>query len=209
MKIYSRISRIALMVAALSAGASLGQAQGFFGQRFEFPHPAIGSWFGRAVELCAPGDATCPKAALFMTPTITSDGNFIGNDSLTLAGPPFGPHTTAHGHWVATSGTDVVVDYVFMLPGTDATTVNALRFRWQASVNSYNTMVGFVNIYFGPPIPVKWEALATGSFPSFPDELQIPLISPAKFYTDAAQCPAGPASGCPLIFKFQIQRVIQ
>ena len=173
-------------------------------------HPAIGSWFGRAVELCATGDKTCPQAALFHdADDYFRMATFIGNDSLTLAGPPFGPHTTAHGHWVATSGTDIVIDYVFMLPGADATTVNALRFRWQASVNSYNTMVGTVNIFFGPPIPVKWEVIAAGAYPTFPNELLVPLTPPAKFVTDPAQCPGGPASGCPLVFKFQIQRVTQ
>lgn len=208
MSVCSRIFTVSLMVAVASGGASFAQAPNFFGQRFETVHPAIGSWFGRAVELCAAGDATCPKAALYMTPTITADGIFLGNDSLTLAGPPFGPHTTAHGHWIATSSSDIVVDYVFMLPGTDATTVNALRFRWEASVVSWNTMVGYVNIFFGPPMPVKWEALTSSQFPAIPPELSIPLTPPAKFYTDPAQCSGG-LPVCPLIFKFTIQRVTQ
>src|SRR4051794_8454747 len=113
-------------------------------------HPAVGSYFGRAVQVCAPG-APCPQIALFMTPTLTGDGLFIGNDSLTLGGAPFGPHTTAHGEWIPTSKTGFVADYTFMLlptPPTPTPSISALRFRWLANVINRDTIIGFVNIYF-------------------------------------------------------------
>jgi hypothetical protein len=70
-------------------------------------------------------------------------------------------------------------------------------------------MVGYVNIFFGPPIPVVWQSLTTSQFPTIPPEQVIPMTPPAKFYTDPAQCPGGPAAGCPLIFKFTVQRITQ
>lgn len=76
-------------------------------------HPAVGSWFGKAVQLT--GGVT-PGLALFMTPTIGADGTFLGNDSLALGAPPFGPHTTAHGSWAQSGRDSIVADYVFMLP---------------------------------------------------------------------------------------------
>lgn len=93
-----------------------------------------------------------------------------------------------------------------MLPGADATTVNAARFRWQATVRTWNTMVGYVNIFFGPPMPVAWQSLTADQFPAIPPEQLVPLTPPARFYDDPALCPGGPPS-CPLIFKFTVQRV--
>ena len=171
-------------------------------------HPAIGSWFGRAVQLCAFSDTKCFKVALFMTPTLTGDGQFIGNDSLALGGPPFGPHTTAHGRWVPVSNTDIIADYVFMLPGTTAASLSAVRFRWEASTVGFDSMVGFVNIFFGPEIPIVWEDLTAPQFPSLPAETIPTLTPPAKFYKDPAFCATGPPA-CPLIFKFKINRVSQ
>src|SRR5262249_61545332 len=84
-------------------------------------HAAVGSYFGKAIELCATGVApsACafgnPALALMMTPTLYSDGMFIGNDSFAIGQAPFGPHTTAHGQWIATSATEFTADYTFML----------------------------------------------------------------------------------------------
>lgn len=169
-------------------------------------HPAVGSYFGRAVQVCAPG-APCPQIALFMTPTLTGDGLFLGNDSLTLGDAPFGPHTTAHGQWVPTSKTGFVADYTFMLPPTPPTptpTVSALRFRWLANVIDADTIVGFVNIYFFPPIPVQWESLGANQFPGLPSEASGVITSPAGVVTDPATCAT---LGCPLVFKFTVKRV--
>ena len=205
MSFFSRISLISLIV---GAGAWLAPAQVFpVAQVFPTQHPAVGSWFGIAVESCATGDTTCPQASLYMTPTIYADGNFIGNDNFSFGGPPFGPHSTAHGQWVPLSGDSILVDYVFMLPGADATTINALRFRWQAFVTSPTTMQGYVNIYFGPPMPVAWQSLTATQFPTIPSQQIVPLTPPTAFYTDPSLCPGGPAAGCPLMFKFSIQRV--
>ena len=81
-----RISRFLFIVAVVSVGVPLASPQGFAEERLAHPHPAVGSWFGRAVELCAPADETCPKAALYMTPTLYVDGNFVGNDSFAIGG---------------------------------------------------------------------------------------------------------------------------
>ncbi len=89
MGIYTRIFMFGLVAAACSG---VSQAQGLF--NFAGANPWVGSWFGMARELCATGEATCPQASLFMTPSICADGNIVGNDN-------FGPHTTAHGQWKA------------------------------------------------------------------------------------------------------------
>ena len=171
-----------------------------------YEHPAVGSWFGKAVQLCSPPEASCFKVALFMTPTLYPNGEFLGNDSLALGGPPFGPHTTAHGKWVPTSGTDIIADYVFMLPASVPTSVTGLRFRWQASTIRWDTMQGYVNIFFGPEIPMVWQNLTANQFPDLPPETAPMLTPPVRFVTDPAQCPSGPPA-CPLVFKFTIKRV--
>ncbi len=175
-------------------------------------HPAVGSWVGIATEVCQTGVApsACtgglPAVALFMTPTIFADGNFIGNDSLALGTAPFGPHTTAHGKWVPTSQTDFVADYVFLLnsfpPVPD--TLTGARFRWVASVTSPDTMNGWVNFYAIPGIPAKWASAGSDSFPVFPSEA-LPLVtSPTVFYKSPDECKTAP---CPFVFKFTIKRV--
>jgi hypothetical protein len=174
-------------------------------------HPAIGSWFGKAIQLCAnPNPPACSQISLFMTPTLTADGQFVGNDSLALGGPPFGPHTTAHGRWIPTSNSGIIADYVFMLNGTplagNAPTLTVLRFRWHATVVKWDTMQGYVNIFFGADVPLGWVSLGTTDFPVLPNEAQATLTPPANFYTDAAGCSSGPPT-CPLIFKFTIKRI--
>lgn len=175
-------------------------------------HPAVGSWFGRAVQVCPAGVApsACsggqPASALFMTPTLTADGIFLGNDSFALLGAPFGPHTTAHGSWVPTSPTDFTAEYVFMSPTFPpvADTVSGFRFRWLAQVISADTAVGYVNLYILPAVPVTWTPLQQDEFPSFPGEASGFVSPPAGVVKDPSTCLA---SGCPLVFKFTIKRV--
>jgi hypothetical protein len=190
-----------LPAAHLAASSEEGNAHGKTAN-----HPAVGSYFGRAVQLCAAG-APCPQIALFMTPTLTGDGLFLGNDSLTLGDAPFGPHTTAHGQWVPTSKTGFIADYTFMLPPTPPTptpTVSALRFRWLADAIDDQTLVGYVNIYFFPPIPIAWEPLAANQFPALPPEAAGAVTSPAGVVTDPSTCTT---IGCPLVFRFTVKRV--
>ena len=174
-------------------------------------HPAVGSWFGRAVELCRSTDdpiISCngliPAFDLYMTPTLTSDGLFIGNDSLSLGGPPFAPHTTAHGEWVPNGKQAFIADYVFMLNGLGGMT--GLRFRWDAKVINATTAIGFVNIYFQPSIPPAWEPLTTNQFPTFPPLANGLVTSPAGVVHNPDDCPFNFTS-CPLVFKFTIKRV--
>jgi hypothetical protein len=198
---FAAMTALACVSAAVGMSAAGGDEQG---NGRTANHPAVGSYFGRAVQVCAPG-APCPQIALFMTPTLTGDGLFIGNDSLTLGGAPFGPHTTAHGEWVPTSKTGFVADYTFMLTApTPTPSITALRFRWLANVINRDTIVGYVNIYFFPPIPVEWEPLAANQFPSFPDEGLGTITPPNGVVTDPATCTT---AGCPLVFKFTVKRV--
>jgi hypothetical protein len=175
-------------------------------------HPAVGSWIGIATQVCQAGVApsACgaggPAISLFMTPTLTSDGDFVADDTLTLQGPPFGPHTTAHGRWIPTSSTEFIADYVFMIksypPVED--TINCLRARWLAQVISPNEIVGHVNAYIVPSIPVSWSKLSAEDFPAFPVEGLPVVTSPQIFYNDPSECQG---QGCPLVFKFRIKRV--
>lgn len=206
--------RLVASTLVLALGAPLAAAA-----QDSFPragHGAVGSWFGRAVEVCQTGvpvaacTAGLPAIGLFMTPTLNEDGTFIGNDSLALGAPPFGPHTTAHGQWVAIDETQFTVDYTFMLntfPPTAAEnpTVSALRFRWAGRVVDEDTAVGFVNLYFMPPVPSAWEPLADGEFPTLPPEAQAVVTPPSGFVTDPNTCRTQPE--CPLVFKFTIKRV--
>src|SRR5207302_205786 len=79
-------------------------------------HPAVGAWFGKAIQICLAGNAASncefgnPAITLFMTPQIWADGNFIGNDHLAVASPPLGPHTTAHGSWLPVSPSEFQAD---------------------------------------------------------------------------------------------------
>lgn len=58
------------------------------------PSP-IGSWFGQALPV---DPKTAPFPAVWMMPTMFSDGNVIASDSHELNSP----HTTAHGNWSMT-----------------------------------------------------------------------------------------------------------
>jgi hypothetical protein len=205
-----RRAAIGVALAAMAAAGLAAQTPS------PFPtvgHGAVGSWFGKAEQLCPAGTApsACsngsPAITLMMTPTIISDGQFLGNDSMTLGGPPFGPHTTAHGTWIATSPTEFVADYVFMLnayPPHGDGAVQALRFRWSGVVVDKSTLVGWVNVYFTAPIPQTWQPLLTNEFPAFPPEALPAVTAPTTFYKDPTQCLK---AGCPLVFKFMIKRV--
>lgn len=176
-------------------------------------HGAVGSYFGKAMQLCPQGvsPAGCalglPAVDLYMTPTLTSDGIFIGNDSLALGGPPFGPHTTAHGHWIAKSPTEFQADYTFMLntfPDNGDGSLAAVRMRWDGIVADKNTLVGWVNLYFAPPIPPTWIPLLDPEFPPLAPETATVTTSPTGFVRDPNTCLT---AGCPLVFKFQVKRV--
>ena len=176
-------------------------------------HPAVGSWFGKAVQLCPSGvsPSACvggnPAFSLFMTPTLTADGRFLGNDSLALGSAPFGPHTTAHGTWIATSSTEFIADYVFMLntfPPPPGGAITGLRFRWAAQVISSDTIVGFVNIYFSAPLVQSWTQLLDNEFPAFPPEANVLVTAPSGVVRDPSLCRT---AGCPFVFKFTIKRV--
>ena len=173
-------------------------------------HPAIGSWYGKAVQLCPEPLNACPKAALTMTPTISLDGSFVGNDTFSLAGAPFGPHTTAHGVWSATSPTKIKADYIFMnVPFPEGTfpSTGAARFCWLAEVVDDNTMVGYVNFWPQAPVPTVWESLGPQDYPTLPKELVDAVAPPKTFITDPKVCTF--SATCPLIFKFKILRVTQ
>jgi hypothetical protein len=177
-------------------------------------HPAVGSWFGKAIQVCPQGVApsACangqPANALFMTPTLTPDGLFLGNDSFALLPAPFGPHTTAHGTWKPTSSTEFTAEYVFMtvtFPPVGGT-VSGYRFRWAAQVVSADTAVGYVNLYPLPAVPVTWTPLQPNEFPAFPDEA-LPFVTPPEgVVKDPTSC-RPEVDGCPLVFKFTIKRV--
>jgi hypothetical protein len=200
-----------LIISALALGIlPVWAAEEATAPKADARHPAIGSWYGKAVQVCGDPISACPKAALFMTPTLTQDGLFLGNDTFALGGPPFGPHTTAHGNWTATSPTAIVADYVFMgvvlLPVTFPST-GALRFRWQAEVVDASTMVGYVNIFQQDPVATVWESLGENQFPTIPKEGQNVVAKPPQFFRDPNKCTLYPASSCPLVFKFRILRV--
>jgi hypothetical protein len=173
-------------------------------------HKAAGSWFGRAVQVCEQGvsavvcDGTgLPARALLMTPTLTPDGLFLGNDTLSFQSP----HLTAHGMWTATSQTGFEADYAFAasrIPGFRENTVSALRFCWRGEVLDDNTLVGWVNAYVTPAIPIWWQRLERAEFPGFPSEALPIVTKPSGFVNDPATCRT---SGCPLVFKFTIKRV--
>lgn len=162
-------------------------------------HPAMGSWFGKAVQLTPDGS---PGLALFMTPSLYADGNFVGNDTFSLAGPPFGPHTTAHGTWTATGAKSFSADYVFMLPSADGFAAGA-RFQWVGEATSRDRLVGYVNIAINPQIPLRWEDLGENEFPELPAAGRELVRVPEMFYTD----PAEAAADNVLVFKFTIRRV--
>ncbi len=206
------ILALSLLFSVLFAGSALafGGAQGL-GLREN--HPAVGAWFGKAVEDCI-GDpeSNCaglglPAVTIFMTPSFYEDGNFLGNDSLALASAPFGPHTTAHGQWNPTSRKGLVADIVFMLnpfPPTTIPSTGAVHIKYSATVTSPDEMVGYVNLYFAPPLELAWQQLSPGQFPTLPEAANAVLASPDEVFTAQSQCTS---AGCPLVFRFRVRRV--
>ncbi len=189
-----------------------GIALGADGLGLRNNHPAVGSWFGKAVEDCVgPHDSNCgglglPAVTIFMTPSFYEDGNFLGNDSLALSAPPFGPHTTAHGQWVPTSRNGLVADIVFLLNPTppEAGKTGAVHIKYSATVITPDVMVGYVNIYFFPPLDLEWQELAPRQFPDLPPLANQIAAPPPKVFTAQSQCVT---AGCPLVFKFTVERV--
>jgi hypothetical protein len=177
-------------------------------------HPAVGSYFGKAMQVCAAGVApsACaggvPAGVLFMTPTLTSDGLFVADDSYTFQDPPFGPHATAHGSWTPTSATEFTAEYVFMTkpyPPKDGF-ITGVRARWVAKVIDANTLVGWVNAYFLSAVPTGWSPLAVDQFPGLPTESAPFYTAPSGFITDPGTCLT---AGCPQVFKFTLKRIVR
>jgi hypothetical protein len=206
-----RIGVLALAV-MLTAGPVAAQTQ-----LSTADHPAVGSYYGKAVQVCAPGVApsACflgtPAASLLMTLSLTADGQFIGIDSTTLLSPPFGPHGEAHGSWVPTSLTEFTAEYVFLSPANpppiSGVFAAGVRARWQAKAVDADTLVGWVNAYFLDPVPVVWTRLVLDDdFPTLPPEAA-PYYAPAGdvgFIKDPSLCRT---SGCPQVFKFTVKRI--
>jgi hypothetical protein len=179
-------------------------------------HPAVGSYFGEAIQVCASGVApsACgngaqPAGVLLMTPTLTADGLIVADDSLTLLPEPFGPHATAHGTWTPTSSTDFTAEYVFMTktypPPASGTTASGARARWQATVSDPDTLNGWVNAYFLDPTPVRWQRLVLDTdFPVLPPESIGFITNPGPFIKDPSLCRT---KGCAQVFKFTLKRV--
>lgn len=176
-------------------------------------HKAVGSWFGRAVQVCEQGvgPSVCvgsgrPAQVLLMTPTLTPDGLFIADDTLVFTLD----HLTAHGQWKALSDTEFLADYMFVLqniPGTPPGSLAGLRARWQGRVLDDNTLVGHVNAFLAAGIPVLWQRLGENEFPGFPNEA-LPLVTAREDFIFQPQRCANPGTpGCPLVFKFTIKRV--
>jgi hypothetical protein len=176
-------------------------------------HRAVGSWFGRAVQLCdnGVGPSVCvgtgrPADVLFMTPTLMPDGLFIADDTLIFRVD----HTTAHGRWKALSESEFLADYVFILPtvpGTPPGSLAGLRARWQGQVLDDDTLVGHVNAFFTAGIPNIWQRLADDEFPAIPDQA-LPLVTAPSGFTLTPQRCANPGTpGCPLVFKFTLKRI--
>ncbi len=178
---------------------------------------AVGSWFGKAMQVCPTGvtPAACvngqPAQALLMTLVLTADGRFVADDSTTLLSAPSGPHSTAVGSWSPTSATEFTADYIFMAnaypPPTSGVSVQGLRASWQATVVDADTIVGWVNAYFLSPVPVNWSVLPLdGDFPELPVESLGFVTSPGAFVKNPSLCRT---DGCPQVFKFRIKRVRQ
>jgi len=173
-------------------------------------HPAVGAWFGMAVEDCIGDPATncgglgLPAITMFMTASFFADGNFLGNDSLAIGSAPFGPHTTAHGQWVQTSPDGLVADVVFLLPAPISSSTSGVHIKYSATVISPMEMVGYVNIYVAfPPLSLAWQQLGPGEFPTLSDTANALVAAPEGIFTQQSQCTA---VGCPLVFRFTAQR---
>jgi len=176
----------------------------------------VGSWYGKAVQLCAPGSApsACaggfPAITMFVTSTLTADGRFVGDDSLQFGGPLLAPHTTANGQWFPLSSNQFIADYVFMaapyppVPNSVAT----FKARWLGTVVDESTILGFINIHISPtPVPLQWERLGPDQFPSFPPEAGRIVAPAGAFIFDAFFCGLATGTDCPLVFKVTLRRV--
>jgi hypothetical protein len=205
----------AILLTAVLAGGGRGDAQTPISTA---THPAVGSWFGQAIQVCPAGVApsACasghPAATLLMTPTLTTDGLFVADDSWTLLVAPFGPHATAHGSWVPTSPTGFIADYVFMTrpypPVASGVGVTGVRARWVARAVDDDTLKGWVNAYIiSDPVPVKWSPLVTeDEYPVLPEEARPFYTAPGEFIKDPSLCRT---EGCPQVFKFTLKRIRQ
>lgn len=175
-------------------------------------HPAVGAYFGKAIQVCAAGVAPSACAngqqagMLFMNPVLTGDGLIIADDSLTLLDPPYGPHACAHGTWVPTSATEFTAEYTFITRTFPplANTISGLRARWVAKVLDADTLVGWVNAYFLTSSPVAWTPLSTDEFPAYPPEALGFVTPPNGFVKDPSTCMT---AGCPQVFKFTLKRI--
>jgi hypothetical protein len=204
-----------LITAALTAGFTLLQAADDAKVRTagQATHPTVGSWVGKAVQICPEPLSSCAKGAIMMTPTVNGDGTFTANDTLELIPPPFGTHTTAHGFWEPTGPKTMVADYVFVNPTlawTTFPTTTITRLRWGSeTIEDDNTMVGYVNVYTAALIPTVWESLGPNQFPTVPKEGYDVVKIPAKdIVKDPKDCTTVPQSACPLVFKFKILRLL-
>ena len=213
MRNLRRFGRLGLVLVAFLAGALVMQRSARSASDFG-GFPGIGSFFGKAIELCPVGvaPAACssagPALALWMTPTLSADGNFFGDDSFAVGSAPFGPHTSAHGQWFPTSKTEFTADYTFMLntfpPTKGKILISGLRFRWTGFVADKNTLQGWVNLYFNPGMEPIWQELLNDQFPVLPPEADGVVTPPSGFVKDPSLCRT---SGCPLVFKFTVKRI--
>lgn len=176
---------------------------------------AVGSWYGKAVQLCSPGSApsACagglPAVTMFVTATLTGEGLFVGDDSLVFANPPFSPHTAAHGQWFPTSPNQFIADYVFLsepyppVPNS----VAGFKARWVAQVVDHSTILGWINLFITPAVPLQWQAVGPSQFPVFPPEAARILAPADPFIFDPVFCAIATGTNCPLVFKFTLARV--
>jgi hypothetical protein len=217
MKMKKNIAKTTGVLVAISAAAVLlvhgrGTAQTGISTA---THPAVGSYYGQAIQICPSGVApsACadgrPATSLLMTPTLTADGLFVADDSLTLLPAPYGNHSTAHGSWVPTSPTEFTAEYVFMTkpypPPASGVAAAGVRARWQAQAIDADTLVGWVNAYFLDPVPIRWSRLVLESdFPTLPEEARPFYTPPGDFIKDPSLCRT---EECPQVFKFTLKRI--
>jgi hypothetical protein len=207
MTLVKALGVLALVVLAMRIGAAQNKPI------ITAEHPAVGAWFGRGVQLCPQGAApsACvngfPAVALMVAVTLTGDGLFVANDSLSLGGAPFGPHTSEHGTWSPTSSTELLADDIFLAPPFPpaADNVALFRARWQGQVINGDTIVGWFNGYPQPNVPVLWTRLLDNEFPAFPAQANGVLTAPPNnFVKDPTLCRT---PGCPLVIKFTLKRL--
>jgi hypothetical protein len=204
--------RAILLLAGVAAGMSLLYAEEDAKPKADAVSPLVGTWFGKAVQVCGEPISACSKGAIMMTPTVHADGMFTANDTLEFVPVPFGTHATAHGAWESTGPKSMIADYMFLNPTVAATifpSSTATRLRWSSEVtDDGNTMVGYVNAYSKPVVPTVWESLDKDQFPTVPKEgIDIAVIPDKTVYKHPSECTLYPPSSCPLVFKFRILRV--